>query len=483
MKISVCNFKGIEHIDSFDLKDISVMTGVNSGGKSSLIHLLLLIKQSLETRSSETPLKLNRPYISLGRFESVIRKASGGKGFSFQIDLAPWELAQRLVSMLKRGGDRYGMTFEPITGLKGISISSGFRKTTTGMAVDHFSVTVNADADINLRITRHPHGKSYEIESNKIGFFFGGIEAIQGDESGGVRITAPVGFYSFFPDYMDYGDGYFSSTIALDLIRTSVQKYFSRISYIGPLREEPREFYFYDDDFVSSIGNKGENAAYILAKYAQDTVTYKKLERREDGAADLSVTTSSFESAVNYWMCEVFNLARKVAVSRARTNRNIYEVKLKNNSGDLVPISHVGFGISQIFPVLVEVLRPSNGRRLVILEQPEIHLHPRVQSLLFDFILSAPKGVTFLIETHSDHFINRLRLRIAEDETKEILSKVNLTFVVQDDFRGLEYRTLKLNELGSMDWWPDGFFDQYEKDARALVIAQARKKGGLSSYD
>jgi predicted ATPase len=135
----------------------------------------------------------------------------------------------------------------------------------------------------------------------------------------------------------------------------------------------------------------------------------------------------------------------------------------------------VGFGISQILPIIVEGLRmPKKG--LLILEQPEIHLHPKVQSMLFDFIYSMSlTGKRFLIETHSDHFITRMRRRVAENNS-DLSEKINLVFVEQRETEHF-FRKLDLNEMGTfINYFPDDFVEQTEKEYRAIVMAQALKR-------
>ena len=119
-------------------------------------------------------------------------------------------------------------------------------------------------------------------------------------------------------------------------------------------------------------------------------------------------------------------------------------------------------------------MRATPGRRLIVLEQPEIHLHPRVQSWLFDFVRSV-SDASFLIETHSDHFVNRLRRRVAEDASGSLAKRINLTFVNPGE-GGANYERLELLDTGSLSNWPVGFFDQYDEDVRALVRAQADRR-------
>lgn len=482
MKISVTNFKGISSLKDFHLHAINVLAGANSGGKSSLIHLILMIKQSLEARSQETPLKLNKPYVSLGRFESIIGKQSATNEFSVDFAFDLYDLVPRLRNLLlKYLRTRHQNPSNAFIGVRGVRVSVSFRKPTQKIVVSRFKITIESDNPLELLLTRAKNGKSYSLQTNAKNFFFGRPFENLAD-LGEINTNCSVLFYSFFPDYIDlpdeeddsFGGGYYGSEI-ISLIRTSFSKFFGRISYLGPLREEPREYYYQDDDFVDDIGNKGENAAFILAKHAEDKIKYRRIVRNDGDEAKIVEVTGTLLDAVNYWMCDEFGLAESVVVQHTKANGNIYTVGLKNNSNITIPITHVGFGISQFFPILVEGLRAPDRSRLIILEQPEIHLHPRVQALLFDFVNSADDKISFLIETHSDHFINRLRRRTAECADDSLIKKINLTFVNRVDST-VHYEPLSISEIGTFDYWPEGFFDQYDNDLRALVKAQSKKR-------
>jgi predicted ATPase len=146
-----------------------------------------------------------------------------------------------------------------------------------------------------------------------------------------------------------------------------------------------------------------------------------------------------------------------------------------------VTLQDVGFGISQILPVYVESLRMKKGHTL-ILEQPEIHLHPSMQSKLADFLLSmVVSGKNFIIETHSEYILNRLSLRIAQDQTDKLKDLISIVFIEppRDDenlgFLGAKINDLELNRYGEIINWPVGFFDQHDYDKMLKAAIEKRK--------
>ncbi len=142
-----------------------------------------------------------------------------------------------------------------------------------------------------------------------------------------------------------------------------------------------------------------------------------------------------------------------------------------------VSIVEVGFGVSQILPIIaVSLLSPVNS--ILIFEQPEIHLHPRAEAGLGElFLCLARTGRRILIETHSDHLINRLRRRIAEDENNQFENWVNILFVhPPENGQGARVEKGRIDKYGQIENWPPSFLAESAKDARAILLAASNKR-------
>jgi predicted ATPase len=152
----------------------------------------------------------------------------------------------------------------------------------------------------------------------------------------------------------------------------------------------------------------------------------------------------------------------------------INQVKV-DSLGIELDLTDVGFGVSQILPIIVECLRMAEGET-IILEQPEIHLHPSLQSKLADFfICMAKSGKNLVVETHSEHFINRLCLRIAQEESNDTRNLINILFVSYDEENKSSIaKPIEINKYGEIENWPVGFFD--ENDSRDLISATLKKR-------
>ena len=139
-----------------------------------------------------------------------------------------------------------------------------------------------------------------------------------------------------------------------------------------------------------------------------------------------------------------------------------------------VALTDVEFGVSQVLPALVLLYYVPEGST-VLLEQPEIHLHPAVQSGLADVMLkvAGTRNVQIILESHSEHLMRRLQLRVAEEEISS--DYVKLYFVSTN--RGVANASdLALNEWGEIENWPHQFFGDEMGEIAAITKASLRRK-------
>ena len=141
-----------------------------------------------------------------------------------------------------------------------------------------------------------------------------------------------------------------------------------------------------------------------------------------------------------------------------------------------VDLAAVGVGVSQVLPVLTVCLLAEPGD-IVLLEQPELHLHPALQMRLADFLLACvDSGRQIIVETHSEHLVNRLRRRVAEDDSNDVGELVRIVFAERDTEGHTIFRPSDINPLGGLtEDWPDGFLDIGARDAQKLLQASLAK--------
>jgi predicted ATPase len=160
----------------------------------------------------------------------------------------------------------------------------------------------------------------------------------------------------------------------------------------------------------------------------------------------------------------------------------VYQAKLQPPEAPCeAVITDVGFGVSQVLPVVVMLLTvPENS--IVLLEQPEIHLHPAVQANLADLFLevAAERKLQLIIESHSEHLLRRLQRRVAEEKTLADPDHLRLYFCKMTA-EGCAKEDVSTDKYGYIDNWPEGFFGDEVRDLDAMTrAALSRRKKELS---
>lgn len=234
-----------------------------------------------------------------------------------------------------------------------------------------------------------------------------------------------------------------------------------RIRYLGPLRMEPQ--YSYSTGVESShqapLGVRGEGAIEALRPDAPITSNYvlPPGQQRVGGRQSMRLV-----DAVSLWLAYFTNKHTPVEV-RALTayGRKAYF------GGHTFP--HVGTGASQLLPILALCLQAREGT-VILLEQPELHLHPSLQQMLTEFLLvMVENGRQIIIETHSEYIITRLRrIAITEPTRREAFG---ILFAENDDDQGTTYRQVSISPNGGIEDWPHGFFDEVSKDLEVIMRA------------
>lgn len=264
-----------------------------------------------------------------------------------------------------------------------------------------------------------------------------------------------------------------------------VKNFFSRrIKYLGPLREEPKSLYPLETgNTPMELGLKGENTAAVYENNKKRIIEYVDPSYFENGAmGDPKILSGRLSEAVAKWLVYLGVATRVTTDDRGKMG---HELKIMNELGDIrQDLTHVGVGVSQVLPILVMAFLAGKGD-VIILEQPELHLHPKVQTRLADFFVSMTQlGKQCLIETHSEYFINRLRYRVAVADNDSVANNTMIYFVEKDRSEGVsKYREVTINRYGVIEDWPEGFFDEGERIAAEILRAGMQKKMQEEEYE
>ena len=152
-----------------------------------------------------------------------------------------------------------------------------------------------------------------------------------------------------------------------------------------------------------------------------------------------------------------------------------YEVRIQKSQDSAgVMMADMGYGLSQFLPVLVLCYYAPEGSTL-ILEQPGMHLHPKVQSLLADLLIEVvtERNLQVLVESHSEHLLNRLQRRVAEED---IGADQTALYFCQNDKGVSTIEHLEMDEFGNIKNWPPNFFGDEMGDLFAMAEAQMKRQ-------
>jgi len=254
--------------------------------------------------------------------------------------------------------------------------------------------------------------------------------------------------------------------IDLQIFKSSL--FTNNFQYLSAERIGPREFHEVATHKVvdrNDIGIKGEFVVDYLV---------------ENGAKNIAIPALSHESAegqtlneqVSAWMGELRGSVRLSALDNLDMSiaRIVFEFTEARDVGNKFRPTNVGFGFSYTLPVIVSILSSKPGD-LLIIENPEAHLHPSAQvSVAHLMVLAAKNGVQLLVESHSDHILNGIRVNVKKLKVDpEIVNVMYFNAEAVDNKITHYIQYPKLTKDGRIEYWPKGFFDEIERQLHELI--------------
>lgn len=227
-----------------------------------------------------------------------------------------------------------------------------------------------------------------------------------------------------------------------------------RLCYLTAERVGPREVYpLVDQVLGTSVGYRGENAVSVLF-----------WGRDEDVLPALVIPQSppTRMRQVEAWMREFFPACMLDVQQVPQANAVTLGIRTSDATSFHRP-ANVGFGLTQVLPIIIAALSASTSD-LLLIENPEVHLHPAGQARMGSFLARvAAAGVQVILETHSDHVLNGIRRAVKAEQIAS--SDVILHFFRERGGEGSQVVSPTIDAQGNLDVWPEGFFDQFDKDA------------------
>jgi len=223
------------------------------------------------------------------------------------------------------------------------------------------------------------------------------------------------------------------------------------------LGEYPKRTYLWSGERPQDVGKRGELTVAALLS-----------SKKKDSELEVSVAKALKD----------LGLIHGFRLNRITPNRGDYEILVQKtpNSAEVL-ITDVGFGVSQVLPILVLCYYAPKGATLIF-EQPEIHLHPSVQAGLADIFIEVIKtrNIQIIIESHSEHLLRRLQRRMAEEKDGFINDDAALYFCKMNDQGDSELVTLVIDDYGNICNYPEGFFGDEMGDIVAMNKAAIKRQ-------
>lgn len=409
-KLHLKNFKAWRDTGEIKLAPVNLLLGTNSSGKSSLIQSLLLLKQTAESLDRTIHLNLggdDNDYFNFGRFDDVLTQdTTGQRQFTIAFDF------QR-----KRKN-------------KG-SFKCSYGSTNNGAVVIQ-ELELSSESD-RFRAVRRDKG-AYSIFLND-----------ETQSKGKARDFAPQRSIALPVEAIKLLD---VKGERLEDLSYCILQELEGITYLGPLRRKPERDYTWNKatpGIIESDGNKAIEALFA-SQFLKDS--------------DKSVL-----QGVSKWL-KAMGIADKLSVQQQGKSTR-FEVVV-HKKGIRSNLRDVGIGVSQVLPVLTLAYFAPIGST-ILLEEPEIHLHPLAQSVLAEIFISISKerNIQFIVETHSEHLFRRMQTLIAKNETSP---DDCLMYFVENNGSQAQLNKLDADEFGRIHNWPEKFFG----DALGETREQAR---------
>jgi len=255
---------------------------------------------------------------------------------------------------------------------------------------------------------------------------------------------------------------------SLDQVVEQITRFFtSKIRYLGPLRADPQATQrFAPSSELDDVGAKGEYAAAVYDANQKARIDWYNPITKQ-------VEKSTLKDALDRW-ADYLGVAKQVKIEEAGQSGVSWQI-VHLAGQKALPLTAVGVGVSQILPILVMGLLAPNDT-LLIVEQPELHLHPQVQSRLGDFFIGLSKcKKQCLIETHSENLVNQLRYHIVTGGGQES-SDCIIYFVDQDESGASQFEPIEISPNGNILNWPSGFFDESMRQEEKITAESIKNR-------
>lgn len=501
------NIKSFKDSGEIKIKPITILVGKNSCGKSSLLRFPAVLAQTAKF-DEKKPISFFGDYVDYGNFEDVVYGKTGKElsfSISYNLDIS---CNTRIVS--DYGGIRVAIRSKGETNFHKVTITVKLCRNDKSIKVNGVFTEIDEkplsklfwdektgifvlkllafyDGKNLKEITEEIFFEKDEVEFEKFFPIYNGdsIKAIVRTKNLGISENRQTEIFKYCylssrgikdkielnKEELDIAQIYMYFNYSFDIMRNIYELFNAesrnRISYIGPFRQNPGRIYRNSEANKIHVGTRGENVGDILV-----------------GAYQKSEISPLFKE-ISTWLNKYFGYRLTIQ----ELGNNYFQLMLQQDNGLLSNIIDVGFGISQVLPIISEICLTSKLKKksktdyginsIVLIEQPELHLHPAAQASLaelFATCVTLNPNARLIIETHSEHLISKLQVLIADEANSLTNEMVQILYVDKKDGE-TTIDKMVIKENGKFEKiWPEGFFDQGYNLAVELMLKASQKE-------
>ena len=425
--IRVQNFKSWQESGDVRLAPLTGFFGTNSSGKTSLLQMLLLLKQTVRRKEVIFFGKENS-LVNLGDFREVIHRHQLRSQLEFEF--ACILTHPRPIYKIPEDGSAWEQTIDRFIFSSTIQTKNG------QLIVERLSYG-----------SSRRRGEEMVCSEGKI-FFRNGSE-------NGEKLEVQNCYGILDPGTTD-------SEKFLRKFSSAFEELFSYVYYLGPTRVHPQRYYHWEGTHPKEIDSWGDKA---IDAFLSAGVRKLKNSTKEGGVL--------IEERISEWLQKMELAHSFQLIPTGSLDDKNYEVRIqKSPNSSEVTLADLGHGVADFFPLLVHCYYVPEGSTL-ILEQPGIHLHPKAQSDLADLLIEiiTERNLQILVESHSEHLLTRLQLRIAE---QQIAARDTALYFCENENGVSTIKSLEVDELGNIKNWPKNFFGNVRGDLVKMAREQMK---------
>lgn len=420
------NLRRFEDTGDLDFAAVNFIFGKNSSGKTTLLRSPLLMKQLYNERSLVGGVPFSGPYVDFGSYAEAVYASEKSRNIGLSFEFPSRESIERLPRAVLRLVPEFDT----------MRIDAVLHWNATRGQAQFNSIEISATNDYKVAEFRRLGPGRIRVEFPSIGH----LQTIHDASELGFSSITALQFEVNFPDASGGPGGQFLLYAINGILGSNLQ----RIHHVGPLRDSPERAYRIDQ--LSSSGGSTEHVVGMLVSQSSAIGPVSRALRQLGIARGVDLV----QPAPGY---------AGIVLGDVQSARN-------DNLAD------VGFGASQVLPVLVRLALARSGS-LLLVEQPELHLHPEVQGELAEVMVvqALDRGISILIESHSENMLLRLRRLIANGQ----VSANDVRIYVCDSGR---VSRVDVDDRGRIDMgvFPRGFFEEEWEEAMGIIEGGATRR-------